>query len=196
MRIPLSTRRRLLAGATTTLLLPAVVQAQGTGRDGNPQDPGKEKVAAALPRLRQLAREIADRKMVPGLSIAVVHGDEVVFLEGFGVRQIDRPEPVDPDTVFQLASRSKPLAATIVAGLVGDGKVSWDTRIRDIDPGRYHLLRGSPRRAVRPAERGRLRSTLGLRAPDRAPARAPGVAIPPSVVQDRGTGSAGVWAAA
>src|SRR5262249_41041360 len=61
-------------------------------------------------------------------------GDEVVFLEGFGVRRIDG-EPVDADTVFQLASVSKPLAATTVAALVGDGKVAWDTRIRDIDPG-------------------------------------------------------------
>src|SRR5215471_8672744 len=126
MRTFLSTRRSVLAGAASSLFIPAVVQAQ---------DAGKEKVAAALPKLRQQAREIVARKQVPGLSIAVVHGDEVVFLEAFGVRQVGRPEPVEVDTVFQLASVSKPRAATTVAGLVGDGKVSWDSRIRDIDPG-------------------------------------------------------------
>ncbi|MBS0524385.1 MAG: beta-lactamase family protein [Proteobacteria bacterium] len=125
-----STRRRLLAGVATTLLLPAAARAQPA-----PKPPGKETVAAALPKLRQFARDIVDRKLVPGLSIAVVQGDEVVFLEAFGVRQVDRPEPVGVDTVFQLASVSKPLAATTVAALVGDGKVTWDSRIRDIDPG-------------------------------------------------------------
>ena len=131
MRTFLSTRRRVLAGAATTLLLPAAVRAQNTDK----QAPSKETVAAALPKLRAFVHDIVDKKMVPGLSIAVVQGDEVVFLEGFGVRQIDRPEPVDADTVFQLASVSKPLAATTVAALVGDGKVSWDSKIRDIDPG-------------------------------------------------------------
>lgn len=129
MHALLSTRRRVLAGAATTLLLPVAVRAQTTR-----QPPSKETVAAALPKLRALAKDIVDRKMVPGLSIAVVQGDEVVFLEAFGVRRIDG-EPVDLDTVFQLASMSKPLAATTVAALVGDGKVAWDSRIRDIDPG-------------------------------------------------------------
>jgi CubicO group peptidase (beta-lactamase class C family) len=127
MRAFLPTRRRVLAAAAATLLPPSAAHAQ--------EAPGKEKVAAALPKLRSLAQDIIGRKLVPGLSIAVVQGDEVVFLEAFGVRQVDRPEPVDVDTVFQLASVSKPISATTVAALVGDGKLSWDSRIRDIDPG-------------------------------------------------------------
>ncbi|HEY2873724.1 MAG TPA: serine hydrolase [Reyranella sp.] len=126
-----TTRRRLLAGAATALILPGSARAQTADKE----PPSKETVAAALPKLRQLAREIVDKKMMPGLSIAVVQGDEIVFLEGFGVRQIGKPEMVDADTVFQLASVSKPLSATVVAALVGDGKVAWDTKIRDIDPG-------------------------------------------------------------
>jgi len=95
----------------------------------------KEKVAAALPKLSEFARQIIDKKLVPGLSIGIVYRDEVVFLGAFGVRQEGKPEPVEVDTVFQLASVSKPLASTVVAALVSDGKVSWDSRIRDIDPG-------------------------------------------------------------
>ena len=131
-----STRRRVLAGAAATLFLPASARAQAPDREPPTKEPPtKATVAAALPKLRQLASEIVDKKMVPGLSIAVVQGDEVVFLEGFGVRQIGKPETVGADTVFQLASVSKPMAATTVAALVGDGKVAWDSRIRDIDPG-------------------------------------------------------------
>ena len=44
-------------------------------------------------------------------------------------------EPVDADTVFQLASFSKPMAAATVAAIVGGGTITWDSRIADIDPG-------------------------------------------------------------
>jgi CubicO group peptidase (beta-lactamase class C family) len=118
-------RRTLLAGVSALLVpLPALAQTAT-----------KEKVAAALPKLKEFARQIADQRLVPGLSIAIVHRDEIVLLDGFGVREIGKPAAVGADTVFQLASVSKPLSATVVAGLVSDGKVSWDSRIRDIDPG-------------------------------------------------------------
>ena len=73
---------------------------------------------------------------LPGLSVAVVHGDEVVCVNGFGVRTAGREEPVDADTVFQLASLSKPISSTVVAAIVGDsrGSITWDSRIADLDP--------------------------------------------------------------
>jgi CubicO group peptidase (beta-lactamase class C family) len=118
-------RRTLLAGVAAVLVpLPALAQTAT-----------KEKVVAALPKLEEFTRQVIDKKLVPGLSIAIVHRNEVVFLGAFGVRRVGRPEPVDADTVFQLASLSKPLASSVVSALVSDGKVSWDSRIRDIDPG-------------------------------------------------------------
>jgi CubicO group peptidase (beta-lactamase class C family) len=71
---------------------------------------------------------------VPGLAAAVVYQDRVVYLKAFGVREAGKTAKVDPDTVFQLASVSKPLASTVVAGLVGDGEVRWDSKIADLDP--------------------------------------------------------------
>ena len=118
-------RRTLLAGLSA-LLVPLPARAQTATR---------ENVAAALPRLKDFVRQIVAKELVPGLSIAVVHRDEIVLLDAVGVREIGKPAAVEIDTVFQLASVSKPMAATVVAGLVGDGKVSWDSRIRDIDPG-------------------------------------------------------------
>lgn len=115
----------VLAG-TASLLAPRAASAQAATR---------EKVAAALPRLQEFVRQIVDRQLVPGLSIAIVHGDDIVLLDAAGVRQAGRPEPVTVDTVFQLASVSKPLASTVVAALVSDGTLTWDSRIRDIDPG-------------------------------------------------------------
>ncbi len=131
MRKP--SRRTLLAGVAATLASPLV--APLVSSPVRAQSATKEKVAAALPKLEALARQIVEKKLMPGLSIAVVHRDEVVYLHGFGVRQVGKPDAVDADTVFQLASLSKPLSSTVVSALVSDGKVSWDSRIRDIDPG-------------------------------------------------------------
>jgi CubicO group peptidase (beta-lactamase class C family) len=118
--------RIVLATALTLSVLSTSATAQTVNR---------EKVLAALPNLKTFAEQLVAKGEVPGLSIAVVLGDEVVYLDGFGVRQAGGTDKVDADTVFQLASLSKPLAATVVAALVGDGKLSWDTRISDIDPG-------------------------------------------------------------
>jgi CubicO group peptidase (beta-lactamase class C family) len=78
--------------------------------------------------------ETLKRTSVPGVSIAIVYKDQVVYLKGFGVRQTGKSEPVDPDTVFQLASMSKPIASTVVAALAGDGLVAWDDPIIRHDP--------------------------------------------------------------
>ncbi|TPN76023.1 serine hydrolase [Mesorhizobium sp. CU2] len=93
-----------------------------------------ERVAAALPELEALAKAIVADGGVPGLAIAVVHDDKVIYLKGFGLREAGKPETVDADTVFQIASLSKPVSATVVAALVGEGIVSWDSRIADLDP--------------------------------------------------------------
>jgi CubicO group peptidase (beta-lactamase class C family) len=94
----------------------------------------RAKVDAALPLLDQLARRIIEDKAVPGMAIAVIYRDELVYLKGFGKREEGKPGAVDGDTVFQLASLSKPIASTVVAALVSEAKVGWDTKIRVIDP--------------------------------------------------------------
>jgi CubicO group peptidase (beta-lactamase class C family) len=93
-----------------------------------------EAVDAALPKLRAYIQDAIGNDAVPGLAVAVVYKDDVVFLEGFGVREVGKPEEVDADTVFQIASLSKPLASTVVAAIVGQGIVSWDSRMAEIDP--------------------------------------------------------------
>ena len=84
-------------------------------------------IDAAVAKLDQLAGDVMQRTKIPGLAVAVVKDGQVVYAKGFGVRRVGAPERVDADTVFQLASVSKPIAATVVAGLVGGNTVSWDT---------------------------------------------------------------------
>ena len=72
---------------------------------------------------------------VPGTAVAVVYDDEVVYERGFGVRELGKPEPITPETVFQIASLSKALSSTLVAAVVGDGMTTWDATIGSLDPG-------------------------------------------------------------
>ena len=66
-----------------------------------------------------------ERSGLPGMAVAVVYRDEVVYSKGFGVREVGKPEEIGPDTVFQVASVSKPLASTVVAGVVGRKVIAW-----------------------------------------------------------------------
>lgn len=62
----------------------------------------------------------------PGLAVAIVKDDKVVFMQGFGTKQLGENAPVDAHTVFTLASTTKAFAAMAVGLLVDDGKLGWD----------------------------------------------------------------------
>ncbi len=72
---------------------------------------------------------------VPGAVVGIVENDTVVYLKGFGVREIKKQELVDPDTRFQIASVSKYVTAGAVGSLVDEGKLDWDTPVVRYLPG-------------------------------------------------------------
>ncbi|MBN8726517.1 MAG: serine hydrolase [Xanthomonadales bacterium] len=88
-------------------------------------------VERAVAELDGLALRLLARERIPGLAVAVVHGGKTVFAKGYGVRAAGSADAVDADTVFQLASVSKPLGATVVARQVGAGRIRWDTPVRE-----------------------------------------------------------------
>ncbi len=117
--------RRLSIAAVAAAAFASCAAAEPVSRD---------RVTAALPQVAAMAEALVASRAVPGLAIVVVHADEIVYAEGFGLRDVGGPAEVDGDTVFQLASMSKPVSATVVAALVGDGVLDWATRIADLAP--------------------------------------------------------------
>jgi len=71
---------------------------------------------------------------LPGMAIAVVENDSIVFLKGYGVRRIDRPDPIDIHTVFRIASVSKTFASTLTGLLVEEGVLNWNDRVYEYLP--------------------------------------------------------------
>lgn len=95
-------------------------------------------VRAADPDAAAVDRVVADALKawdVPGAAVAVVRGDEVVVLKGYGRKHLDRPDPVTPDTLFPIASCTKAFTSTLLAMLVDDGRLGWDDPVRDHLPG-------------------------------------------------------------
>ncbi|MEO8725092.1 MAG: serine hydrolase [Acidobacteriaceae bacterium] len=92
-------------------------------------------ISSALTKMDSYVHSIMAKTKVPGVAVAVVYQDKVIFLKGYGVRKVGEAATVDPDTVFELASLSKPVASTVMASLVGAGKIGWDDRIAELDPG-------------------------------------------------------------
>ena len=72
-----------------------------------------------------ITKAMADFK-VPGLAIAVVRNDSVIFAKGYGTRTLGKAEPVDANTVFAIGSVSKAFTATLAAMMVDEGKMRWD----------------------------------------------------------------------
>ncbi|QDU21678.1 serine hydrolase [Urbifossiella limnaea] len=67
----------------------------------------------------------------PGAAVVVVKDDKVIHLKGYGVRRLGGDAAVTPDTVFPIASCSKPFTAALLAQLVDAGKLKWDDRVSD-----------------------------------------------------------------
>lgn len=125
-----------LAGCGAPATAPAAVTPGSTPSSDAVALPGaiEEQVRLALEQLPDIAQQGLDSTGVPGMSIAVVFQDEVVFAEGFGVREVGTDEKITPDTVFQIASLSKPLSATAVSAAIAEGDVEWETPIRTLLP--------------------------------------------------------------
>ncbi len=85
----------------------------------------RAKVDNALAKLEGLIQDAMESTGLPGMAVAVVYRDEVLYSKGFGVREVGKPGEITPDTVFQVASVSKPLASTVVAGIVGQEVITW-----------------------------------------------------------------------
>lgn len=84
--------------------------------------------------LRSAVRTHLEREKVTGCSIAIAEGGRIVFSEGFGYANLEARAPATPDTVYRLASISKPITAVAVLRLAEAGLVDLDADIRKYLP--------------------------------------------------------------
>ena len=88
-------------------------------------------------RLAELSKfiENAQKQLdVPGVALGLVQDGKVVFAGGFGVRELGKPAKVDGDTKFIIASNTKALTTLMLAKLVDEKKLAWDTPVTTLLP--------------------------------------------------------------
>lgn len=84
---------------------------------------------SAPPELDAYVARVMDAFEVPGIAVAIVADGDVVVAKGYGVRTIGRPEPVDDQTLFGIASNSKAFTATALGLLVEQSDLEWDAPV-------------------------------------------------------------------
>jgi CubicO group peptidase (beta-lactamase class C family) len=90
--------------------------------------------AARLAQLRAWV-EMAMRALgVPGVAIGLVQDGKVVLAEGYGVRELGKKERPDGDTLFMIASNTKALTTLMLAKLVEEKKLAWNTPVTQLLP--------------------------------------------------------------
>lgn len=88
-------------------------------------------------RMAELTRFVEDGRQklgVPGVSIGVIENGKVLFAGGFGKRDIAKATAPDGDTLYMIASNTKALTTLMLAKLVEEGKVTWETPVTKVLP--------------------------------------------------------------
>src|SRR4029077_20027941 len=89
------------------------------------------------------ARDTIAAWHLPGLAIAVVQNDRVIFIKGYGVKETGKTEPITADTLFELGSTTKAFTATAMAMLADEKKLSRDELVLNYVPG-FHIPDACP----------------------------------------------------
>lgn len=93
-----------------------------------------QKVFDAIKKTEQHILFHVNKKQIPGCAIAVVYQNQIIFMNGYGVRSFGKADKIDSDTVFQLGSVSKPIAATLTTLLENQGLLSVEDPVSNYLP--------------------------------------------------------------
>ncbi len=94
-------------------------------------DEGRDTIEARLSGLPAfMERGMADWG-IPGMAVAVVQGEELVYSRGFGYTRLGADEEVDEHSIFAMASLTKAMTVAALGILVDEGKLHWDDAVRD-----------------------------------------------------------------
>ncbi|HZF52699.1 MAG TPA: serine hydrolase domain-containing protein [Polyangiaceae bacterium] len=90
----------------------------------------KERIAS----LRTFVETAQKQLGVPGVSIGLLQDGKVAFAGGFGVRELGKKAPVDADTRYIVASNTKAMTTLMLAKLVDQKQLTWETTATSLLP--------------------------------------------------------------
>lgn len=84
--------------------------------------------------MEEIITSIMEKAHIPGLSMAIINDNKIVYTKGFGLRSNDSTLTIDTETIMGAASLSKTVFAYLVMLLVDDGVIDLDTPLQDYLP--------------------------------------------------------------
>lgn len=90
--------------------------------------------AARIAALQDFVKVAMQQLGIPGAAMALSQDGKIVFEGGMGVKQLGKPDPVDADTLFMVASNTKGMATLLLATLADEGKLRWDQPVTEVYP--------------------------------------------------------------
>jgi len=90
--------------------------------------------AVRLARIGDMARRYVDEGLVPGVLSLVARRGRVAHLSVCGWRDVERERPVEPDTLFRIASMTKPITSVALMMLFEEGRVRLDDPVSEYLP--------------------------------------------------------------
>lgn len=135
-------RRFLVLLVAVVVLVPGAVAQQKSGTDAKGQHTsGRQAKTAAdgtppeMDGFDAFVEQALKDWKVPGVAIAVVKGDKVILLKGYGFRDAEKQLPVTPQTLFAIGSITKSFTVTTLGMMMDEGKLDWDQPVRNVFPG-------------------------------------------------------------
>ena len=114
-----------MAGPTWWCLLPSAALIAYMAGCANPAD---RPLSGGIPDVDEVFSEYGDQ--TPGCALGVIRDGEFVYRRGYGMANLEHGVPINPDSVFRVASVSKQFTAMVVLLLVEDGRLSLDDSVR------------------------------------------------------------------
>lgn len=121
--------------ALVLMVLVSACNAPAAPSPAAPTPVAAESIAGTIAKYRQEIPRLMQQQGIPGLAIAIVDDQGVLWAEGFGYTDTDRRVPVTPDTIFSIQSTSKTFTAAGVLLAVQDGLLDLDAPITTYLPG-------------------------------------------------------------
>lgn len=98
------------------------------GRKAHPLD------AARIAELKVFVETSMQELGIPGVGLAFIDHNQVVYAGGLGVKELGKPDPVDENTLFMAASNTKGMTTLLLSELVDEKKLRWDEPVTEAYP--------------------------------------------------------------
>ncbi len=147
-------RRSLTIAASAVILLVSAAGATpASGQNGNAAGGGDDEANTEIPTTGKALPQFAefdkwmvgfmDESKIPGGSLAIARHGRVIYARGYGYADRETKELVQPDSLFRIASVSKPITAAAIMRLVERGKLKLDDKVFDLLALEPHLEEGA-----------------------------------------------------